>query len=480
MGVVEPRHGAAVYSEAVQTMDGELYHFYRGNDGRYYFDSKENLNKVVNDRAAELGNDALDTEIIRRLSEFNQRNANRAVIACPQSPADVRDEDFVRLVILRPDQPKPSRSAEHDHASEAAGMMLATASSDVRRTRPNTLLFLAASSDGVREMRAAARRFLAWDSIINGSRRIANLTGDRLSQSRSQQQEANAALNSALSNAYRWTMAPSQPDPQRAEYDTTAWRQISPQADIADNAVKRFATDELLVESLAPDALNRRLQERSWKGNNPRDHVTVDELWDLLTRNVHLGLRLRNRQVLEQCLTEGIRAGVFGRADGYDAANGEYRNLSRGIAENRPPYQTSPLSGSTLIVEPDLAQLHLDEEEPATMAGDTSGQGVPSPTPAPPREPEPVPAPAPQTRQYRRFVARKAVAQQEAVSYDFNATIRNEIARVMAAAGCSVTIEVTVTVSNEDGISENVARSLRDNSAVLGIDLEEDLTEQQE
>ena len=467
--VVAPSHGTAVYSEAVQTMDGALYHFYRGNDGRYYFDSDENLNKVANDRAAELSNETLDAEIIRRLNEFNHRNTNRAVIACPQSTADVRDEDFVRLIILRPDCPKPSRSAEQDHAAECAKLLLTTCGSEVRRTRSNTMLFLAASSDGVREMRATARRFIAWDSIINGNRRVSNLTGDRQTQSRNQQQAANSALESALSNAYRWTMAPSQPDPQKAEYDTVAWRQISPQADIADNAVKKFVTDELLVETLSPSELNRRLQEQIWNGPNPRYHVTVDELWDLLTRNVHLGLRLRNRQVLEHCLAEGIKAGVFRRADGYDTANGKYHNLSRTIAETGSPYQALPVSGTTLIVEPVIAQLQLEEKTPCDI-----------PTPVPEPEPTPTPAPTPEMRQPHHFVGRKAVAQQEAVSYDFNATIRDEIARTMSAAGCSVTIEVTITVSNPDGIPENVARSLRDNSNMLGITLEDDLTDQPE
>jgi RNAse (barnase) inhibitor barstar len=473
LGVVSPGHGTAVYAEAIHAMDGELYHFYRGNDSRYYFDSEENLNKVANDRAAELGNEALDSEIIRRVNEFNQRSVNRAVIACPQSPADVRDEDFVRLVILRPNQPRPSRSAEHDHASEAAKAMLSTCGDEVRRTRPNTLLFLAASSDGVRETRSAARRFLSWDSIINGNRRVPNLTGDRQNQSRSQQQEANPALDNSLASAYRWIMAPSQPDPQSAEYDTGNWRQISAQADIAANALQRFVADEFLVDTLAPEALNRRLQERLWNGPNPRYHVTVDELWDLLTRNVYLGLRLRNRQVLEQCLDEGIRAGIFGRADGYDAATDEYRNLMHGIRDSSATYQIAPLTGSTLIVEPDVAQLHL--EEGPVQIGSGVDDGDPPPVPEPPPQPKPTPTPEP--RLPRRLVARKTVAQQDAVSYDFNATIRDEIARVMVAAGCSVVVEVTVTVSKEDGISENVARSMRNNSRMLGIDLEDDLTD---
>ena len=483
LGVVMPGHGAAVYSEAVQTMDGELYHFYRGTDGRYYFDSQENLNKVVNDRAAELGHEVVDDEIIRRLREFNQTNTNRAVAACPQSSAQVRDDGHVRLVILRPDQAKPSRASEHDHASEAAQELLSNCGQDVRRTRPNSLLFLTTSSDGVREIRGGARRFLAWDSIINGSRRVPNLNGDRRTQSSEQQQEANRALQNALSNAYRWIMAPGQPNPQNAEYDTDNWRQIPAQPDLAANASQRFVADELLLDVLDPDALNRRMQDRLWNASSRLYHVSIDDLWDLLTRNIHLGLRLRNRQVLEQCLDEGIKAGTFGRADGYDHETGQYRNLFRRIGESQATYQVPSLTGSTLIVEPGMAQI-AQEEADGTDSGETddgtpviggdadkcsSDNGGAS---------DPIPPPPPGPALPRQLVARKTVAQQDAVTYDFNGTIRDEIARVMAAAGYAVTVEITVTATNEDGISENVTRSLRNNSSILGIELEEGTADQ--
>ena len=361
LGVVIPGHGVAVYSEAVRAMDGELYHFYRGDDGRYYFDSEENLNKVANDRAAELGNETLDAEILRRLSEFNNRNPDHAVISGPKSPSDVRDDDHTRLIILPPDQSKPSRTAEPDHAAEAARLMLSSYGNAARRTRPNTLLFLAASSDGVREMRAAARRFKAWDSIINGDRRVIRLTGDRLIQSRTQQREADKVLQNALASAYRWVMAPEQPDPQHAEYETHWWRQINGQPDLAVNAIQNFVSDELLVNTLAPEALNQCILEHVWSGTNPRYHITVSDMWDLLTSNIHLGLRLRNRTVLEQCLTEGFKTGVLGRADGYDSDTGKHRNLSLGIGHSSRTDHTFPLTGVTLVVESEMAQLQLDE-----------------------------------------------------------------------------------------------------------------------
>lgn len=473
LGVVAPGHGAAVYSEAIQAMDGELYHFYRGNDGRYYFDSEENLNKVANDRAAELDNETLDVEIIRRLSEFNQRSADRAVIAGPQSPAAVRDDDHARLVILPPDQPKSSRAAERDYAAEAARQMLSTCGSEVRRTRPNTLLFLAASSDGVREMRAAARRFKAWDSIINGDRRVSRLAGDRLNQSRDQLREADAALQNALANAYRWIMAPDQPDPRRADYETDRWRQIGGQPDLAANALQRFVADELLVDALAPEALNRRLRERVWNGPNPRYHITVDELWDLLTRNIHLGLRLRNRAVLERCLADGIRTGVFGRADGYDSDTSQYRNLRRGISESAATYLALPLAGATLIVESDMAQLQLDEIAGADPVSAGSAGGIsPGVIDDPmPDDDTPTPPPAPQPRRPRRVTARKIV-QSDVAMYDFN-QLRDEIIRNLRNDGGAVTVEVIISGEKADGFSESITRAIRENSVQLELDFTE-------
>ena len=481
LGVVMPGHGAAVYFEAVQAMDGELYHFYRSNDGRYYFDSEENLNKVANDRAAELTIEQVDAEIIRRLNEFNQGNPSRAVVACPESPSRVPDHDYVQLVILRPDQSNPSRSADRDTASETAKLFLSYCADDVRRSRPNTLLFLAASSDGVREMRTIARRFIAWDSIINGPRRLSNLTGDRRSQSNEQQKTADSGLQTSLSHAYRWTMAPSQPDPQNASYDTDNWRQITPQPDVAANALQRFVSDDLLADPLAPDALGRRLQERFWNDPRPRYHATIDELWAQLTRNVHLGLRIRNRQVLEQCLAKGLTSGIFARADRYDDQTGQYVNLSLGLDEDQVVRSAQTLNGSTLIVEPGMAQILLeemgdgepgrgrDETDPTGGTGDKSGTdngNGGAPPPLPPAPPEP--------HLRRTIVARKTVSNQDVVSYDFNKTIRDEIAQIIATAGYNVTVDVVVTGTNAGGISENVARSLRVNSDLLGIELEED------
>ena len=471
LGVVMPTHGVAAYRDALSDMDAQLYYLYRGVDDRYYFDAQENLNKVANDRAAGMANSLLDDEIIRRLKEFSSRNRNHAVIACPQSPADVPDEDFVRIVILRPDQGKPSRTAEQDRATEAAQQIMSTSSGDSRRTRTNTLLFLAAQNDRIRELHNIAKRFLAWDSINNDDRGL-QITGDRRLLVRTQLRESDGALQTELENAYRWVMAPAQPDPLVAEYNLDNWQQITRDPDIAANGFTAFLRDEQLVESLTPNALNGRLSDYLWNAPDPRYHISVDELWDLLTCNVYLRLRIWNREVLKSCLAEGLASGAFGCADGYDADTARYQNLTlRTDRSTGDQIETIP-SGSTLIVEREMAALAIAEADGQTESTETDTSDTESEdsntqddqtTPSAPTE-RPLPV---------RIVARKRIEDNVAM-YDFN-QIREEIARTLVAAGGIVSVEIVVVANKEDGFPENLTRSLRTNSEILDIDLEDSL-----
>lgn len=471
LGVVMPSHGVAAYRDAVSDMDGQLYHFYRGGDNRYYFDAQENLNKVANDRAAGLTAQSLDEEIIRRLKEFNSRNSNRAVIACPQSPAEVPDEDFVRIVILCPDQGRPSRGAEQDRATEAAQQIMASCGGDSRRTRTNTLLFLAAQNDRVRELHNIAKRFLAWDSINNDNRGL-QITGDRRLLVRTQLTEADGALQSELENAYRWVMAPTQPNPLVAEYDLTNWQQISRDPDVSANAFTNFLRNEQLVERLTPNALNGRLAEFLWNATNPRYHISMDELWDLLTCNVYLRLRLWNRDVLEKCIVEGLDSGVFGRADGYRADTTQYHNLAFGANQKTSNHIELALVGSTLIVEAEMAALTVDEAIDVSESADDDDSDISSPDDTAEDDATTTPPPI-GGRLPNRIVARKRIEGNVAM-YDFN-QIREEIARMLVAAGGTVSVEIVVVADKDDGFPENLTRSLRTNSEILDIDLEESI-----
>ena len=90
-------------------------------------------------------------------------------------------------------------------------------------------------------------------------------------------------------------MAPTQPNPLNTEYETSRWQQITGNPDIANNALNIFVKDEQLLDKLTPEALNERLVHYVWNGSNPRDDITINELWNMLTSNVYLAARPRNK-----------------------------------------------------------------------------------------------------------------------------------------------------------------------------------------
>ena len=142
----------------------------------------------------------------------------------------------------------------------------------------------------------------------------------------------------------------------------------------------------------------------------------------------------------------------------------------RGISESGATCQALPLTGATLIIEPEMAQLQLDETAaaPATAGPDAAYPGV-IPKPGTDDDtPTPTPQPAPQPRRPRRVTARKTV-QSDVALYDFN-RLRDEIIRNLRNDGGSVTVEVIISGEKADGFSASITRAIRENSLQLELE----------
>ena len=331
LGAVQPNDRAASYNEALQEVSKELHYLYNSND-RYYFHAEENLNKVAADRATQLSDAETDRYITELLNTDVRRN-NRDVVVFANGGAVIPDNSQgVRLAILPPDKAINSRAAETNDAETEAKRALLTNSNEGNRIHRNTILFLASKRDEARALRQAVKNFLAWHSISqvrNGDdRRITGLTGERANQANVGLRNAASAVNAALVAAYRWGLAPSQPDPQDANrIQFTEFRtNIVDHGEIVNAAFNRFIEEEALVEKIAPAHLARILQDRVWGTPAYGDHVDVNALWEMLTSYIYLP-RLRNRSVLQLCIEEGVVAGAFGYARDYNPETGEYRGL---------------------------------------------------------------------------------------------------------------------------------------------------------
>ena len=446
LGVVQPGQGVSVYNEALSRMSGGLYYLYPA-DGRYYFHAEENLNKVVADRREQLDARTVNTHIVGRLQEAAGRRAD--VIVCPQDSADVPEEERVRLVILPPDAARPTRASEHDRAADLA-LDILQHRGEAGRVNRNTLLFLGARSDEIRNLRNHGKDYLAWESIIIGETRIENLSGTRTSQAHDSLRGAENRERTALVRAYRQALAPVQDDPQKADYRlSVAETNAEGSGDIAEAAFRRFSDDEALVEeTISPTALASLLQQYVW---DKSDHISVDDLWGLLTSQVYMH-RLRNRGVLQRAIEQGVPEGAFGYASGYHADT-NYDDLRFGEPLHDPASGATD-SGPGLLVSPEMAEL-VEEEDPSTEVG---------PTPPPP-DPDPDPPPR---RGPRRIVATKTVS--DDISLDEVNDLREEIIRNLREGGGRVTVSITIEADHPEGFSADTERNVRQNSGQLGLD----------
>ncbi len=454
LGVVTPGHGVPVYQEALRRMAGNLYYLYN-SDERYYFRAEENLNKVASDRADNLG----DVEIYDKIRDFMVEAIGRKsdAIIFPESSEDVSDTDFVRLVILPPDKWLPSRSQESDEATPAI-MDILQNRGDAARVRKNTLVFLGARRDEIRNLNGAVRSYLAWHSIVNGSRRIGSLTGERSRQAQESVRRTDREVRSMLVSAYRWALAPNQEDPQRAEYGISRWQIDAGRSDnpgaIADNALAKFIEQEALVDNrISPAALDALLREFIWQDS--RDHISIDEFWDILTANVYMH-RLQDRSVLTECIAKGVLIGAFACADAY--GGDKYTNL-----RFRQPVSSMGLQG--LVVNPDMAQLVIEDRQQAVAATATSNTVTHQASDDQNQSSEH----DHQTQRVKTVSITVSNVVQDDIDLNDISQLREDIIRTLGDGGGEITVSVTVLARNPDGFPENIVRSVRENSGLLGL-----------
>ena len=463
LGVVLPGQGVSIYNEALVRMAGNLYYLY-DTDDRFFFHAEENLNKVANDRINALHENRVDEYIGILLDDARNRRGD--VILYTGDTEKIPEAEFVRLIVLPPAMTLASRSSENDEATPNALEILHTRG-EFTRFRRNTLLFLAAKRDEIRTLRNDVKKYLAWDSIVNGESRIAGLTGSRLRQAKAAANRADKDLVVALVRAYRWTLAPVQNNPQSAEYRLSqAQTSVQESGDIFRAAFDRFLDDEALVDCISPASLLSMLEQYIWKEGAGDDHLSIDALWDQMTNNVYMH-RLRNQSVLITCIRKGVEQGEWGHAEDVD--DGGYDGLRYAVSEVDSGSMMRERTTGFLVRREAAARQKKAEEAISPRPGGGLGPQPDDPIVGPgPDKPDPPTGHAGP----RRIVVRRTSGPN--FSLDEVDQLRDEVIRNLRNDGGEISVEIIVTASKAEGFSENIARSVRQNSQQLELEFREE------
>jgi predicted AAA+ superfamily ATPase len=467
LGCVMPGESPAIYGDALRRLAASATYLYQ--DGpRFWYSTQPTVTKLAEDRAEQLkrGADKVAHELDERLRADLRRTGDFSRIhPLPRAGADVPDDFDTRLVVLPPEH---TYTKEAGSAAELAARAILESRGNTPRLYRNTLVFLAADKVRLQDLDEAARKFLAWQSIL-AEKEALNLDPHQVRQAESQKQAADAAVTARIPETYQWLLVPEQVNPQSA----ITWQavRLSGSEPLAVRASRRLRSDESMVLSLGSTILRKHLDDVPlWRG----EHVAVKQLVEDFARYLYLP-RVVGPEVLVQAMRDGLalitwQADTFAYAESQDEDAARYRGLRGG--------QVVSLSSDSagVLVKPDVARRQLDAEATtatsangAAVAADQTGgspgsevarTGADGTAGAAAGRAEPTKEPP------RRFYGTVQL-DPERVGRDAGRIADEVIAHLAGQLGAEVTVTLEVEARLPGGASDSLVRTVTENSRTL-------------
>jgi predicted AAA+ superfamily ATPase len=464
LGCVMPGESPAIFGDALRRLSTAATYLYQ-DTARYWYSTQPTVTKLAEDRAEQLKRhpDAVSKEIDKRLRVDLRREGDfRRIHPLPQSSQDVPDDLDARLVVLGIEYPY---SRDPQSAAEVMAQVILESRGSAPRLYRNTLVFLAVDKTRLQDLDEAARRYLAWESILDEKETL-DLSPHQVRQAQAQKDSANGTVTARIPEAYQWLLVPVQSTP----HDAVTWQSVrlTGQELLAVRASKKLRNDELLVTGFAATRLRLELdQVPLWRG----DHVAIKQLVEDLARYIYLP-RLTEPSVLLGAIRDGLgllmwHQDAFAYADSFDEAAGRYRGLRCGQLVD---VSTENLAGLLVRPEPALKQ---HETEKAASAGNVAvgGESVSSDTSleSPPvgatvagaRVPQP--AAPPQPKRFHGSVSLDPTR----IGRDASRIADEVLSHLVGLVGSTARVTLEIEVEIPSGAPDNVVRTVTENSRTL-------------
>jgi predicted AAA+ superfamily ATPase len=466
LGCVMPGESPAVFGDALRRLAGAATYLYQ--DGpRYWYSTQPTVTKLADDRAEQLKRDpdkvAHQLEI-RLRKNLEQSGDFGRIHPVPQSGADVPDDMDARLVVLGTDH---AYSKEPNSAAQVAAIAILESRGNSPRLYRNTLVFLAADETRLQDLDEAARKYLAWESILAEQVHL-DLTPYQVTQAETQKTAAESAVTARLPETYQWLLVPIQTTPQ----SPMTWEvlKLTGTDALAVRAGKKLRTDELYLTRFNSTRLKMELDRVPlWRGEQ-QAHVSVKQLVEDFARYLYLP-RLKDSTVLLQAINDGVNLltwsqDSFGFADSFDEVEGRYNGLRGGVM-----LTLTDAHAPELLVKPEVASKQIDAEREELKtdetgdAGDTGGtsDGGNNGNESERGDGDPMPPSATKSKRFHGT----AVLDAARVGRDAGKIAEEVVAHLVGLVGAEVTVTLEIDAWLPDGATDNVVRTVTENSRTL-------------
>ena len=472
LGCVQPGETVATFGDALRRLtDAATYLYVDGR--RYWYSTVPTVTRLADDRATQFSDEDVDDEIIRRLRKEASSRADFAKVHACVASGDVPDEQEVRLVVIGPEHAHSAKDANSAARKEAAAILESRGTSP--RNYKNMLVFLAGDTNRLRELRQAARQFLAWSSIVrdgSGENPALNLDSFQKRQASSKYDSANETVESRIPETYQWLLVPGQSDPKGG----IEWTELRTQGSgsLAQRAVKKLRGEELLMVDLGGTRLRQELDRVPlWRGN----HVGVKQLCEDVARYLYLP-RLRDENVLLGGINDGLanlhwRSETFAYAEGWDEARGRYNGLKAGqsvrvVVDSHSLLVKAETAAAQLEAESRAATATSVGQQPGDFLANASGlsrERATRGTPTPPGQNAAGETPAPQVK-LGRFHGSVRLDPLR-LGRDASRIAEEVVQHLTAIVGATVEVTLEIHADLPDGASDKLVRDVTENCRTL-------------
>lgn len=464
LGVVQPGERPAIFGDALRRLTNQAK-FMHSDLGRYWYSMSASLNRIAADRASQVEEAlvlmTIDQELARYINAISDRGHFDAVQVAPSSSADVPDEPGgVRAVVLGVAHAHTGREGSEAMA-EVKDILMQRGSTP--RVYRNTLVFLAAETRQLDNLKDAVRSALAWSLIVRDTERL-NLTQSDSALAKAKLTESNETMKTRLHECWCYLLYPHQESAQ-ADVEWASGK-ISAQDGLLSRASKKLVSDEGLLPELGPTRLDRDLQKYIWNG---KPHLFLKDLWDYLNRYTYLP-RVKNQAVLVkavQAAVSGMLPGPFAYAERWDDTTEKYL----GLLIEKTANAHIVVDSDTVIIKPDVAEANRPAPTAATTeatrtgSGDTTtatdavGTGQSSGGAADGAEKENLPT---------RFIGTVMISS-DRPARDIHQIVEAIIEQLTTLPGSDVSLKLEIDAEVSEGLDRAKVRTLMENATTLGF-----------
>jgi len=358
LGVSQPGQQVSVYKDALRRL-GERLHYLNSANNRFWFDTRPNLRREMEERKRRFQDKEDVFPAIRDLVQRSFASGVFGGIHVFTASGDIPDDWQLRLVVLPPDAAfsRSGQSLAIDRATE-----ILKSRGDQPRFKQNRLIFIAADYDSVSRLKDQVRSTLAWKSIVGDIKEMKlNLDQFQARQAGKSLEDANEALRRMIRETYKWIVAPMQEARPGKGLSDIRWEHfpVNPSAQNFSQEIEHVLKEnELLITEWAPVHLATVLKAWFWKENIKEANAL--NVWQQTCQQLYLP-RLRDDSVFHHTLTAGAESrDFFGFAQGKE----DSRYLGFSIGRRTSVF----LDSSLLLIEPVAAAGYAEAQRVADEA----------------------------------------------------------------------------------------------------------------